>query len=294
MLSIFAALLAAAEPVPPAPSPEITVIAPTMDPAEVARLTKAYVDSVLPTPVSGQFFRWHRPVCIRYTGLIPSLAPRVTARIAAIAATAGVAMGKADCRPNVLIAFTPDARATVKQIVTKQPDSFGELGLPERKVLLQSAMPVRWWYGTCTTKTRSRSKSVVSDQPADGSTLPCGVSNVSPDTYVQPSLIATSTTVSVAGAVVIVDVPLAEGTSLDALADYVALVTLVPTRIPPKTPEVPSILKLFATPPGDARPTGLSDWDQKLLSGFYQSQVNRDARVQRRSIIKEVKDAAQP
>jgi hypothetical protein len=287
MLSIVLALLAA--PPEPAPSPEITVIAPELTPAEVDRLTRAYVDSVLPTPVAGQFFRWQQPVCIKYTGLNPAFGPRVTARIAAVAATAGVTMGAANCRPNVLIAFTADARETVNQIVTKQPDSFGDLSLPERKVLRESAMPVRWWYGTCTSKGRRPSKAA-----ADGSKLPCDVTNVSPDTYVQPSLIATSTTVSVAGAVIIVDVPLAEGTSLDALADYVALVTLVPTRIPPKSPGVPSILNLFATPPGDGRPRGLSDWDRQLLSGFYQSHVNRDASVQRRSIIKEVKEAAQP
>jgi hypothetical protein len=178
-------------------------------------------------------------------------------------------MGQADCRPNVLITYFPEACATVKQIVSKQPDSLGKLSLPERKVLLHSAMPVLYRYDTARPRLgRGQNPSSVSDHAADGGTLPCGVTNISADTYVQSSLIATLTKVSAAGVVVIVDVPLAEGASLDALADYVALVTLVPTRIPPRTPEVPSILDLFRADTATAPPEILSRRDSTFLSGL--------------------------
>ena len=49
----------------------------------------------------------------------------------------------------------------------------------------------------------------------------------------------------ITSAVVVVDIPLATGKPLDAVADYVALVALAPARLPPEQPAVPSIIGLF-------------------------------------------------
>ena len=293
MLPIIMALLAQA-PAPPPPADDITVTADRLDPETVERLTKAYVNSVLPTPQSGQFFRWHKPVCIKYSGLNPSYEGRVTSRIGAIAARAGVAMGKPGCAPNVLIVFTDNAAAMVDLITRKQPESLRHLSVPERNALRQDRLPVRWWYGIDTAQTRARPRVQDPDRPADDKTLATRGSNAGGDSFAQPSLISTNQTVFVAGAVVIVDVGLAEGTPLDALSDYVAMVTLVPTRLPPKTPGVPSILSLFDTNAAGARPNGLSNWDWQLLTGFYTAHANRDAKTQRRHIVKIIKDEKTP
>jgi hypothetical protein len=296
MTPILMALLAQAATPPPEPSPaaatetDITVTASRLDAETVERLTKAYVNSVLPTPQSGQFFRWHKPVCIKYSGLNPTYESRVTGRIGAIAAKAGVAMGKPDCAPNVLVVFTDNAGAMVDLITRKQPESLRHLTVPERNALRQSSMPVRWWYGIDSANTRARPKTQDPDKPADNRTLAARSSNAGGDSFNSASLISTNQTVFVAGAVVIVDVGLAEGTSLDALADYVAMVTLVPTRIPPKSPGVPSILALFNPPEGSARPDGLSSWDWQLLTGVYTARADRDARVQKRQIVKIIKE----
>jgi hypothetical protein len=296
MIPILMALLAQAATPPPEPSPaaatetDITVTASRLDAETVERLTKAYVNSVLPTPQSGQFFRWHKPVCIKYSGLNPSYESRVTGRIGAIAAKAGVAMGKPDCAPNVLVVFTDNASAMVDLITRKQPESLRHLTVPERNALRQSSMPVRWWYGIDSANTRARPKSQDPDKPADDRTLAARSSNAGGDSFNSASLISSNQTVFVAGAVVIVDVGLAEGTSLDALADYVAMVTLVPTRIPPKSPGVPSILALFNPPEGSPRPDGLSSWDWQLLTGVYTARADRDARIQKRQIVKSIKE----
>jgi hypothetical protein len=292
MLPILMALLAQAAAPPPTPPSDndITVTADRMDAETVERLTKAYVNSVLPTPQSGQFFRWHKPVCIKYSGLNPSYESRVTGRIGAIAAKAGVAMGKPGCAPNVLVVFTDNAGAMVDLITRKQPESLRHLTVPERNALRQSSMPVRWWYGIDSANTRARPKTQDPDKPADDRTLAARSSNAGGDSFNSASLISTNQTVFIAGAVVIVDVGLAEGTSLDALADYVAMVTLVPTRIPPKSPGVPSILALFNPPEGSPRPDGLSSWDWQLLTGVYSARADRDARIQKRLIVKSIKD----
>ena len=72
------------------------------------------------------------------------------------------------------------------------------------------------------------------------------------------------------------------------------MVTLVPTRLPPKSPGVPSILALFNPPEGSPRPEGLSSWDWQLLTGFYTAHANRDAKVQKRHLVKIIKDEKTP
>lgn len=292
MLTILLALQALTPD--PAAGPDVTVTAPRIPPAEVVRLTKAYVDSVLPTPVEGQFFRWHDPVCIKYTGLDPAYGPRITGRIARIAETAGVAVDETGCQANVLIVFTPDARKTVDIIASRQPQSLRHLSSSERMELRQGALPVRWWYGIDTASKRVRPKPPGDDKPVAKTSLPTNTGNVSADAFNQPSLISSNITVAVTGAVIVVDVTRAEGTSLDALADYVAMVMLVPTRIPPQAPGVPSILNLFASRPTEARPDTLSSWDQSLLTSLYEARVNRDARTQRREIVRKIKDDKTP
>ena len=89
--------------------------------------------------------------------------------------------------------------------------------------------------------------------------------------------------VRLAGAgVAVVDVNLATGVSLEALADYIALVMLAPMRLPPDAPGVPSVLSLFD---GSTRPTGLSVWDRAFLKGLYAMQMNRSAQRQRQQLI---------
>ena len=83
--------------------------------------------------------------------------------------------------------------------------------------------------------------------------------------------------------VAVVDVNLATGVSLEALADYIALVMLAPMRLPPDAPGVPSVLSLFD---GSTRPTGLSVWDRAFLKGLYAMQMNRSAQRQRQQFTR--------
>lgn len=269
----------------PGPEAPITVIAPRLTDKQVAAAARTYAKQVLPTPVYGQFARWLAPVCIKVSGIDPAYAPRVAGRIEAAATTAGVKLAPAGCKPNLLVAFTPDARKTVDVITARRPKTLARLTDEERQAVKNSPLPVRWWYTIAPTD-----RNGVPAQPAGMVGSPDMVLTVNWSS----SLIDTNLIASVTSAVAVVDVPLATGTDLDALGDYVALVTLAPTRLPPKSPGVPSILDLFRTDKTGGPPVALSQWDTAFMAGLYKSVGSRRASWQRGQIVEHMKDASEP
>lgn len=288
----------------PPPSAPITVIAPRPDAEKTAEAARTYADRVLPTlPLYGQLARWRAPVCIKVSGVDPVYAPRIEGRIQAVARTADIPVAEAGCRPNLLAIFTPDARKTVEVIATRKPRMLSRLTHEERLTVREAALPVRWWY-TITPTDRNgvpavpMSGALAAAQSGTGGRslldmIPMNRDTVMTDSYTS-SLIDTNLIASVTGAVAVVDVPLATGASLDALSEYLALVTLAPTRLPPKSPGVPSILDLFRADEANAPPETLSSWDAAFLAGLYRSVGSRRAERQRGQIIEHVKGAMNP
>jgi hypothetical protein len=280
----------------------ITVTAPRLTDEQAAEAARTYADQVLPTPVYGQFARWLAPVCIKVSGIDPAYAPRVARRIEAAATAAGVKLATAGCKPNLLVIFTPDARKTVDVITARKPKTLANLTTQERQAVLEAPLPVRWWYTIEPTDRNGvaatpYSGALASAQSGGGRPLP-DLLPVNPDTVMtdswSSSVIDTNLIASVTGAVAVVDVPLATGADLDALSDYVALVTLAPTRLPPRAPGVQSILNLFRTDSGDAPPATLSQWDTAFMAGLYKSVGSRRASWQRGQIVEHLKSASEP
>jgi hypothetical protein len=285
MIPIIMALTQAlaAPPAMPPPAADITVIAPRLTDEQVAAAARAYAKQVLPpTPLYGQFARWQGPVCVKVSGIDPAYAPRVAARITAAATAAGVKLAPAGCTPNLLVAFTLDAKRTVSVITNRMPKTLAKLTDEERRAVKDTPLPVRWWYYI---------------KPTDRNGVPAGPASrgdgIETVNY-NSSLIDTNLIASVNGAVAVVDVPLVTGTDLDALGDYLALVTLAPTRLPPKSPGVPSILDLFRTDKSDVPPATLSEWDTAFMAGLYKSVGSRRANWQRGQIVEHVKSAMEP
>jgi hypothetical protein len=287
----------------PLPSGPITVIAPRPDAEKTAEAARTYADRVLPEPMYGQLARWRAPVCIKVSGIVPDYAPRVEGRIQAVARAADIPLAGADCRPNLLVIFTPDARKTVDVIVTRKPRTLRRMTEDEQRTLREAALPVRWWYTI--TPTDRNGIPAVPNSAALGSAnsgvggkslldiIPMNSETVLTDSY-NGSLIDTNLIASVTGAVAVVDVPLATGVSLDALSEYLALVTLAPTRLPPTSPGVPSILDLFRASTETAPPETLSRWDSAFIAGLYESVGSRRASWQRGQIVEHLKTAMEP
>lgn len=295
---------AMAETAEPAADTSITVIAPRPDAEKTAEAARTYADRVLPTPpLYGQFARWRAPVCIKVSGVDPVYAPRIEGRIEAVAKAADIPVAEAGCKPNLLVIFTPDARKTVEVIVTRKPRTLRRMTDEERRAVQEAALPVRWWYAITPTDRNGipaspMSVALASAPAAIGGkslldVIPMNSDTVMTDSYMG-SLIDTNLIASVTGAVAVVDVPLATGVSLDALSEYLALVTLAPTRLPPTSPGVPSILDLFRTDAATAPPETLSRWDSAFIAGLYESVSSRQARWQRGQIVEHLKTAMEP
>ena len=262
--------------------PTITVTAAPLE-TDISAKAGAYVRGVLPTPLYGQYARWADPICIRVAGLEDDIAARVAARVTAVAAEAAVPVAKTGCKPNLEIAFTTDAATTTRIITRKQPRQIARLNAVQREILLTAPLPVRWWHGF-EVRDRDGQRAAPDSSAALMSAGMLGKLPVGPDAVMtdsrSSSLINSSIAVWATSAVVIVDVTLATGKSLDAVADYAALAALAPMKLPPPTPSVPSILALFMDGTADA----LSRWDRAFLAALYRIPMNRNGSRQRGDI----------
>jgi hypothetical protein len=232
------------------------------------------------------------------TGIADIYATIVETRVRAAAAAAGVPVARPGCRTNLSISFSEDARVTAGIIARRKPRLVAKLDGLQRDRLFNAPLPVRWWHMS---------------EPTDGSGLPAtsatvlgttqtfGGQNLAESLPVGPgvimtgsynsSLIDTNLKIGVTRAFVLVDIPLANGKPLDAVADYVALVALAPTKLPPKQPGVPSILGLFGS---NGSAAALTSWDKAYLAAFYRMQMNRNANWQRRQLVSAIKTSFAP
>ncbi|OYU14681.1 MAG: hypothetical protein CFE37_09430 [Alphaproteobacteria bacterium PA4] len=279
-------------PVDDAAAPLVTVTGERLTKAEVEARASGYVRAVLATPAYDQFARWHEPVCLKLSGITDAAGARVAARLAAIAGDAGAQWGKPGCRPNLQVVFSEDAAVTAGVIARRKPKQISRLTGAERDRLLREPLPVRFWHAL---EMRSadgvaggvNASAALSSAQSGGGT-PLG--NVLPGDAPSfdsrdPSLIKTTIAVWITSAVVIVDVGLANGKSLDSVADYVGMVSLAPLRLPPVPPAVPSVLSLFAPAGAESPAAGMTSWDRAFLSGLYSAVPNRSSQRQRGQIV---------
>lgn len=233
--------------------------------------------------------RWVEGVCPKVKGLSPDHARIVVSRLRATIRAIGAPLAKENCDTNFLVAFVSDGKEVVSIIDNKAPGRMAQVEGPERRALLESEAPIRWWYmigigsgdGAMTSTTPSPVTGGNSESGA--SMLPDGVPSGG---SFASSLIRTQAIRMLSAATVIIDVNRAEGVSLNAAANYAAFVGLSEVR-GRTLPAVPSILNLFA--PQD-KAIDLTDWDRRFLTELYALPLNRFGRSQRGHLVKALVD----
>jgi hypothetical protein len=289
-LPLISLLLAAAQPAP-ATDAAITVEASRITPEQARVASTEYARAGLPpNPNFGQYARWQGPICASVRGIPdPAVTALVRARINAAVAETGLKAAAPGCKPNLTIAFTDDARALVAQVRSKRRSALPRFDPILFSRLDSATLPVRWWHvlapagsgGSAATADSGALASATSNAMPLGNVLPAGPDAIGTSSW-NSSLIDTNLSVWARAGVAVVDVNLATGVALEALADYIALVMLAPMRLPPDPPGVPSVLSLFD---GRSKPAGLSQWDRAFLKGLYAMQMNRSAQRQRQQLI---------
>lgn len=269
---------------------EIIVTGRHVDDESLRSAAKLFGRKIEATPVDGQIARWNDPICPKVHGIDQRLQEFVTSRIKQIAREVGAPLAGEQCRANMLITFTTDAKGLVAAIERRSSQTFSAATFEERAILRNSSAPVRWWYTALTEG--SDGASLLGESPAlisESAVLPRN----GKERYlssVQSSLIDSKFRATIARAAVLIDVNQADGHSLHSVADYAAFVALARVRSDIiEVPDTPSIVALF-TPRG-SKTEALTEWDMAYLQALYKAPANRAASVQRKRIVNEMVEA---
>ncbi len=228
--------------------------------------------------------RWIAPVCPHIVGLDDSVAAIVENRVREVAAAAGARVAPAGCDTNIAIVFTSNGGGLTRAMLRKSPTQLNELSPSARKRTAHGDDAIRWWYST---RIQSRDHASASTAPlpwAVGHSEGGGpvINGAGPTlSHYGSSLVSTQAVRALTAATVVIDVEKANGTPLDAVASFAAMVAMAEMDSDPPPPGN-SILALFD---GEDDRRALSREDQALLRAIYSLPPDREAHQHRRQLV---------
>lgn len=223
-----------------------------------------------------QLSHWDNTLCPGIAGLKPHYAQGVLDRIAYRAEGVRLNVGGPGCRANTLIIVTMDPDNVARDLAKHHPRALGviaetgraSMGRRALAAFVNSDAPVRWWH-------------VNQAVSRDGE--PIHVEQRRPDTFPVVAIsggntrLARTTHQDTARVFVIVDAQQLQGVSFEALADYLAMVSLAQLSPDADMSSIDTILNMFsARTTGAPAPAAMTDWDIAYLRGLYDT--TRDAR----------------
>jgi hypothetical protein len=241
------------------------------------------IESLPPAPPNGHISRFEHAACPAALGLPPAQKDFVVRRMRAVGTAAGVPMGHADCRPNVLLLVTADKRRLIEQLERHYPTYLGELSSRQIARLAQSAEPAILWHLDGMTDVDGRQF----DPPGGGAAVL--------RTTRAGSRLTDQVHMEYTGSILIVETRALPGLTTTQLADYAAMRTFTgadPSRLP--NGGLPTILTLLNAPAGSEVPITLTSWDLAFLQSFYASDANVHAPSQRGQIQAGMRRALEP
>ncbi|WP_114954662.1 hypothetical protein [Sphingosinicella terrae] len=260
-VAIALAAPAAAQDPPPPGSPDILV---TGNP-EVEAQIRDFVAALTAAPPRTQIGRFEIGVCPVAVGLSESQRSAVARRMRQVAEGAGLAVGDADCTPNVVVAVTPNKRAFLEGLRQRHSYYFSGLSSPAIRRLTRGPGPAAAWH----VQGPPRNASGVELQSDGGSDL------VVNRTITPGSRITAAARPQFAAAMVVVESGALSGLSTTQLADYAAMRAYA--RLDPSglgALRAPTILTVLEAPEGSVIPITLTRWDLAFLRGLYSSPHN--------------------
>jgi hypothetical protein len=302
-----AALLALLQPTPPpppaqpAPAPaegELNTVEEVVVRGQRRPVTEFVRQNAAPT-VHRRLSRWEGDLCPGLVGLPPKRARYVVDRIAMEALAVGLRVGRPGCRPNVLVIVAADGNEAAAQFRVR----FGGRFFAERPLhmdmssggggqtlddFMSTPRPVRWWHV-------SRLKG------SDGRELIGVPVPNDPEGRVVPMVEGTGASrlrsmlrEDLDRVLIIVDVMQLERVTNEALASYLAMVSLAQLNPEAEPGSLPSILTLFRDRDnGLPLPDTLTEWDRAYLRGLYGAPADaRNLKAQTGAISRSLRKAA--
>ncbi|MCX7357096.1 MAG: hypothetical protein NT015_02940 [Alphaproteobacteria bacterium] len=232
-------------------------------------MVRGFVGEIATAPGGEQqMARWDGRICPLVAGLPTRQMQYVADRIAQRAHQVDIETDGPGCSANILIFVTPDASRLAEGIVDEyrnlvayySTSGVNTLGRGPLEDFSTSSAPVRWWHVNQTVGADGQ------ELGADTSTGGSQVIRGGPP----PSRLRRATRQDFLRVLIIVDARQAQGVQLQALADYLAMVSLAQLDPDGHTVGVPTILNLFADrDSGGVVPAGMTEWDEAYLEGLY-------------------------
>lgn len=315
--SLFAGLWCGAATAQTDTQPPIVVEA-----ENVEQRANEFVQQVALAPSDQLYARWDERICPSVAGIAPAEAQTLIDHIAMRANEVGLRPGRQGCQRNVVIIFAPDADVLSREIVSNRRDLMGvgqddiqTAGSAALEEFASVSRAVRWWHvsytvtsdgerlmdtGTTAGQGDSIATRNLNAMGEGGSSVPGVDSGIASNTSTasiqgaegvrsRGSRLGRSTRRDIGFVLVIVDARRIAGLPSEAVADYIAMATLV--QLDPNSSLIghPTILNLFAqTPP---QVTAMTDWDRAFVRGLYRGpRDSATARQQRAAISREIAD----
>jgi hypothetical protein len=234
--------------------------------------------------------RWVSPVCLKVAGLAPEQVKRVEERMKAIAASAEVRIGRPGCETNVLVFFTQDAGAFVREVARRSPNRLAEVPRDAREALVGGDAPVRWWYSTQVQSSHGMGETEQTFNTSGDAVMGVGVRTQMSGgaiSHYDSSVVSTQVRRALHGATVVVDADKVGGRSLEAIASFAAMVAFAEIRRA-DVPVQSSILSLFDAP---APPIDLTAQDLAFLRALYRLPLDREAVQHRGELVRGITEA---
>jgi hypothetical protein len=243
-----------------------TSVNPSLDPitvharrerAMLDRMVKRFVSVIALAPLEAKLTRWREkaPICPRVAGVPRDHGEFILRRLSQVATGAGAPLGSEHCQVNLSVVVTADPAALLKAWGGRKSPLFGDAADVKIQAFLDLSSPIRVWYNVGLVDEDGRPVAISYQSGI-------GIDENSMSRFKWREAPALTSVI------VIVDSRLMRGISFSQLADYIAMIGLVKIRFDANLGDAPTILHLFSAPP-EARPAGLSAWDQSFLRALY-------------------------
>jgi hypothetical protein len=275
-------------------------------------IAQSYAGAVAVAPAAAdQYARWNFRLCPSVAGLGAAEAQTLIDHIALRTHEVGVDVQSTGCSPNLIIIFAPDSDQLAREIVTSRRDLLGyyseddvvTAGRDALDAFANTPRAVRWWHvsrrttadgqqlGDSRTRTGRGTRDAVAAQqsgnPSDAgvATIGNGFSGME-GVRSQGTRLRRSTRQDLSFALMVVDARRVSGLPPQAVADYLAMATLVQLDPHADMSGFPTILNLFSQrPAGEAPPAGMTEWDRAYLQGLYGAEREAASTLQQRNNI---------
>lgn len=277
MLAALCCSIVARSDPPPTSAPAATEslqppseVAAETAPAALERRVDAFVRALTRNPGlsdENSLVRWNSPICLLVAGLTAKDVKLVSARLSQISSSSGAPLARSSCQPNFIVVATSEPERVLDAWYARDSRLFGDATSAQIRQFLENSRsrPVRVWYNI----DQGRKSGT-----RNGHFIPS-------NTRAESSAFVGNAAFDFLSVFAIIDTHRTEHTTLDQLADYVAMAGLTRVDLDARLASAPSILQLFAASSAN-QPSGLSNWDAAFLKALYES--NQTSRTQRLDI----------